>query len=199
MNIKPWMQCPIPRRLSFYSWCPVLTYLRMLQFPLQAFLLLSLTFDQECWNRAPCCGRPGPAFQGQASGVHSKSFQIRPSTWDSIAEKVNSRRVRDKGDICLVWPQHGCQDSFSKSKPVTVIVIIVLSSSLFWQLGMEATILTHADKGTGDQAQLRRPLAPLRHNPLIGTRCRSLHIKVPPQNQWLFSEHLLCARTCTRF
>lgn len=24
------------------------TYLRMLQFPLQAFLLLSLTFDQEC-------------------------------------------------------------------------------------------------------------------------------------------------------
>ena len=153
----------------------------MLHFPPQAFLLLSLTFDQECWNRAPSCGRPGPAFQGQASGIHSKPFQIRPSTWDSIAEKVNSWRVRDKGDICLVWPQHGCQDSLCESKPVTVIVIIVLSSSLLRQLWLawgQPFSLTQI-RAQGTQARLRRPLAPLRHNHLIGTRCRSLHVKVP--------------------
>ena len=54
-------------------------------------------------------------------------------------------------------------------------------------------------RARGTQALLRRLLAPLRHNHLIGTLCRSLHVEVPLQNQWLFSEHLLCARTCTRF
>ena len=193
------MQCPSP---GDYHFVPGAQYLlKNATYPPAGF---SASFF-DIWPRMlkqstvlwkACSCLPRASLRGPFKTLSNKTSHLRFNSWEGQLKKSQRQRGHLSGLASaqlsgLFFRKQACYHYCYSC----VGIVVVLTAAMSWGRPFSLTQI----RAQGTHAQLRRPLAPLRHNHLIGTRCRSLHIKVSPQNQWLFNEHLLCARTCTRF